>query len=171
MDIPGRKKKDGPGKTVLELYLYLLLYWHQSVLCEEFTTCFQLSERTLFRYVKELNAVCSGGSICHSGREGRKEFVLRDGPYEPLEEPELSFFPEDPHLTRLSRLICLYHLIDEKVSGFFYPDDDDEQPSVSDLADIINKAGFPEFSLRTLQRDLKEIRIALDLFDEYDETH
>ena len=151
MNIPGRRKKDSPGKTVLELYLYLLLERYQSFLCEEITNSLRLSERTVFRYVRELKAVCPDAEIHCSGREGR---------------PEYAFFPEDPHLTRLSRLICLYNLVNDKAPEFFYPDEDDELLSVSDLTDIIKKAGLSEFSLRTLQRDLKEICEALDLFDE-----
>ena len=167
MDIPGRRKKDGPSKTVLELYLYLLLERFDSFLCEEITLHFRLSERTVFRYVKELNAVFPDAEIRCSGREGRKEFVVKNW----LESPNPVSFPEDPHLTRLSRLICLYYLVNDKAQEFFYPDEYDEPLSSSDLTGIIKKAGLPEFSLRTLQRDLKEICEALDLFDEYNEIH
>lgn len=167
MDIPGRRKKDGPSKTILELYLYLLLERFDSFLCEEITQRFRLSERTVFRYVKELNAVCPDAEIRCSGREGRKEFVVKKW----LEAPKLVSFPEDLHLSRLSRLICLYYLVNDKAQEFFYPDEYDEPLSASDLTDIIIKAGLPEFSLRTLQRDLKEICEALDLFDEYEAAH
>ena len=167
MNIPGRRKKDGPNKTVIELYLYLLLERYQSFLCKEITDSFRLSERTLFRYIKELKAVLQDDEIHCSGREGRKEFTV----YGWLEDPELTVFPDDPHLTRLSRLICLYQLVCDQEEEFFYPEEGNDTISASDLTGIIKKAGFPEFSLRTLQRDLKEICDALDLFDEYNETY
>ncbi len=167
MNIPGRRKKDGPGKTVLELYLYLLLERYQSFLCKDITNSFRLSERTVFRYIKELNTVCPDAEIQCSGREGRKEFIAQGWLY----DPEPACFPDDQHLTRLSRLICLYSLVNDKASEFFYPDEYDEPFPASDLTGIIKKAGLPEFSLRTLQRDLKEICEALDLFDKYNEAH
>lgn len=166
MKIPGRRKKDGPSKTVLEIYLYLLLERDQSFLCEEITRSFRLTERTVFRYVKDLNAVCADADIHSTGREGRKEFIA-----EGWLEPELTEFPEDPHLTRLSRLLCLYRLVYDQAEEFFYRDEYSDYISAADLTGIIKKAGLPEFSLRTLQRDLKEICDALDLFDEYNEKH
>ena len=173
MYIPGRKKKEGPDKTVLELYLYLQLYRYQSFLPEHFLTRFHVSERTLFRYIKELKTVCSRDDIHRSGKEGRIEFIVQGWTEDgyPLEAPELTCFSEEPHLTRLSRLICLFHLIENEAENFLYPDEDVEPISVSDLAGIIKKAGFPELSHRTLLRDLKEIRKALDFLDEYEETH
>lgn len=161
MDIPGRRKKDGPSKTVLEMYLYILLEQESSFLCYKITNRFRLSERTLFRYVKDLKAVCPDDDIHCSGREGRKEF---DAELVCI-SPELISFPEDPHLTRLSRLICLYSVVNDKAPAFFYPDDYGEYLSVPELTDIIKKAGLPELSLRTLQRDLKDICDALDLFE------
>ena len=165
MEIPGRRKKNGPSKTVLELYLYLMLERYQSFLCERITDCFRLSERTVFRYVKELNTIFPDAEIRCSGRVGRMEFVTQDW----IGDPEYVFFPANPHLTRLSRLFCLYWLVNDKAYEFFYPDEyDDERLTVSDLIAIIKKAGLPELSLRTLQRDLKDICEALKLFDEYE---
>ena len=166
MEIPGRRKKNGPSKTVLEIYLYLMLERYQSFLCREITRSFRLSERTVFRYVKDLNAVWEDADIHSSGREGRKEFVA-----EGWLDPELKVFPGNPHLTRLSRLICLYRLVYDQAEEFFYPDEYSDYISVSDLTGIIKKAGFPDFTLRTLQRDLKDICDALNLFDAYNETH
>ena len=165
MDIPGRRKKDGPGKTVIEMYLYLVLERNQAFLCEEICRLFRLSERTLFRYMKELKTLCPDADIHSSGRVGRKEFIL-DGW---LDQESVQSFPEDPHLGHLARLLFLYHLVSENAPSFFYPDEFDEPVFASDLTETIKKAGFPALSLRTLQRDLKEICDALDLYDLYNE--
>lgn len=164
MEIPGRRKKDGPSKTVMELFLYFLLYREEAFLCENVMEMLHVSERTLFRYVSDIREIFSESEIHHSGREGRSEFCTEGL----IDSVELSIFPRGSHLNHLTRLIRLSQLLEEKEPWFFEEEDDDDEPvAAAHYKELAEKARMRKYTLRTMQRDLREIREASGLYDGY----
>ena len=158
MNIPGRRKKDGPGKTVIQLFLYYLLYTEDAFLCKKVQKRFQLSERTLFRYMEDLKVLFPEQRFRFSGKGERTEFTVY---YELYGESPISI-PEKPHLNHLSRLIRLDLLLDED----FY-DEEEDPMSASEVRALAEKDGLIYPSLRMLQRDLKTLREAYALFTDF----
>ena len=160
MEIPGRRKKDGPSKTVIELFLYFLLYREEAFLCEDVLEELKISKRTLFRYIRDLKMIFPESEIHHSGRDGRDEFSA----YDLTDEYICSFFPDEPHLNHLARLIRLSQLLEEKEPWCFEPDDEDDPVFASRVKELAEKATLPKYkTLRMVQRDLVALKEASTL--------
>ena len=177
MFIEGRRKKNGPGRTCAALLLYIILMRDEAVLLSDLEKILPVTERTLFRYLNDLRRLLPEEHLCLTDRDGRKTIYSDTLSFwdHSLYPPAASSCPKDAQLTHLARLIELWRLLEKKIPYFYrmwmedsYEDEEEEEdfPSASQIMIWAKEAGLPPVSRRTMQRDIKEIRLAMNLYAE-----
>ena len=163
---------DTSTKAVREMTMYLLLRMCQGFVAFSFRMYFGISERTMYRYIKELKLCGVTPDIMRIGNDimiGERyidngEVLVEYGMGE-LEAPQSS----NSHILRLHRFLQIYEAFEYEFQAAFW-DEDYNAPKDGRLSfefgptDVIKYAPERSVDLRTVQRDFAVIAEAVEYF-------
>ncbi len=177
MEIPGRRKKDGPTKAVKELALYCILLVSGGFFAGPVRKLLHVSDRTLFRYVADLKEAGLIPDLRSETTDGKTEFIFdRDDLYDLTEDDPPAGPLADPQLNRMRRLVLIdwFFCEQEYYDTYFDPDIDfepGERVYAAQLVAWLEEKGAAGVSLRSVQRDVRDVLEARGICREFEERY
>ncbi|MBQ0110201.1 MAG: hypothetical protein KBS44_08010 [Clostridiales bacterium] len=174
MEIPNRRKKEKPSKTVAEMAMIVLISEEDSFMTHRFRKVFGISDRTLKRYVAEVCSLPDFPKLAHLKGDLDEYYIesnlrLYDF-WDGLAADKVD--PNDKHLLKLRRMMDIFCVFHEHFLYALDPYDGDEKYPLLTAKEVVGELSEyyekTKLALRTVQRDIADIYEAVELYPRFD---